>query len=78
MSEKSTIASLRRGKKRENCTVAFYHHLVHHSLRLHLRLGSETGFQRLVPGRGLGLAMWKQPEGARDWCTTAKGVQEEA
>ena len=32
---------------------------------------------RLDLGRGLGLAVWKQSEGASEWCTTAKGVQKE-
>ena len=49
--------------------------LGHHSLKhwgggwaLRLRL------QRSAPGRGLGLDVWKQPEEAREWCTTGWGV----
>ena len=41
--------------------------------------------QRPVPGRGLGLAVWRQPEGlgncvpwAREWSATAEGAQKEA
>ena len=34
--------------------------------------------QRSGPEIGLGLAVWKQPEGARVFCTTAKGVWDEA
>ena len=36
------------------------------------------GLQRSDPGRGLGLAAWRQLEGARVWCSTTKGVWEEA
>ena len=32
----------------------------------------------LVPGRRLGLAVWKQPEGTREQYATGKGAQEEA
>ena len=28
----------------------------------------KLGIQRSDPGRGLGLAAWKQPKGARVWC----------
>lgn len=35
------------------------------------------GLQRSVPEKGLGLAVWRQPEGAEEQCATAKRVQEE-
>ena len=53
-------------------------------------LGAETQVRRSVPGRGLGLAVWGEPEGLRsgvslagEWCSTgwewsamAEGTQE--
>ena len=42
---------------------------------LKLGLDTEAGIWRSVLGRGLGLAAWKQPEGARERCTTAEGVE---
>ena len=36
------------------------------------------GLWRSEQGRGLGLAACRQPEGARVWCASIKGVQEEA
>lgn len=63
-SEKSRAAGLRRAKQRESNTDHWYHLQGHHSLRhseggwaLRLRL------QKLVLVRGLGLALWRQPEG---------------
>ena len=65
--------------EREGGTDQKYHCATHRSLR---QLGGgcvlRLGLLRSVPGRGLGLAVWKEPEGARGWSTTAKGVQEEA
>ena len=85
MAKKSRAAELRRGKQSESCTDHLHHHPGHHSLRcsggdwaLRLRL------QRSVLGRGLGLALWRQPEGlgrsmpqAGEQNTTAGGTQEE-
>ena len=80
--EKSAPAGLRREKQRGSHTNHWYHHSLRHSDRgwaLRLRL------QRSVPGKGLGLAVWRQPEGLRSsvpWAgehsTIAKGAQEEA
>ena len=58
------------------CTTAPGHHSLRRSGRawaLRLRL------QRSVPGRGLGLVAWSQPEGlgAEERNVTAKGTQEE-
>lgn len=84
-SEKSKAAGLRREKQRESCTGDLHHRSGHHDLRHSggswaLRLG----LHRSVPGRGLGLPVWKQPEGlgtsapqAENSYTTAKGAREE-
>jgi len=47
-------------------------------------LGTETQASDIVPERGLGLVVWRQPEGlgnsvlwAREQRTTAEGAQEE-
>ena len=37
-----------------------------------------SGFGHQILGRGLGLAAQRQPEGAKVWCATTKGVWEEA
>ena len=37
-----------------------------------------SGFGGRTPGRGVVLAVWRQPEGARLWSTPAEGVWEEA
>ena len=70
--EKSTTASLRRAKQSVSLPA-------HHSQR-HYGGGwaPRLRLQRSVLGRRLKLAVWKQPKGAREWCTTAKGVWEEA
>lgn len=76
---------MRRAKHRESNIDHQYHLLGDHSLRcleggwaLRLRLW------RSVLGRGLGLTVWRQPEGlgsgvprAGEWSTTAEGTQEE-
>ena len=82
----STAAKLRMARQRQSCTDYWSYLLGYHRLR-----HSEAGWvlrlrlQRSVSGRGLGLAVWKQPEGARKWCAkgweltaTAKGTREEA
>ena len=85
MVEKSITAGLRTAKQSESCTDYLLYHPEQHSLRcsgggwtLRLKLW------RSAPGRGLGLAVWKQPEGlgssvpwAGEWKTTAEGTQEE-
>ena len=64
ITEKSAAAGLRRAKQSEIHTDHLYHHPRHHSLRC---LGGgwalRPRLQRSVPGRGLGLAVWRQPEG---------------
>ena len=84
-SEKSAAAGLRRIKQRERATQTIATTTPrHHSLRclgggwaLILRL------QRSILGRGLGLTVWRQPEGlessvswAEDQSTTAEGALE--
>ena len=32
----------------------------------------------VIPGERTGLAAWRQPARAREWCTAAEGVREEA
>ena len=81
-SEESTVTGLWRAKQRETCTDGRCHCPALPSLRCSpagagrvwvLRLG----FWRSGPGRGLGLALWRQLEGARVWCDTTEGVWEE-
>lgn len=66
-SEKSIVAYLRKAKQRESFTHDKSHHLVHASLR-HLGRGwvLRLGCWKSDPGRGLRLALWKQPERARE------------
>ena len=85
VAEKSTAAGLRRAKQSESHTNHLHHCPRHHSLSclgrswaLRLRL------RRSVSGRGLGLAVWRQPEGlgssvppAGEQNATAKGTREE-
>ena len=40
-------------------------------------LGTKNSLWRLVTGKGLGLAVWRQPEGVREWCATAEEAWEE-
>ena len=40
--------------------------------------GLRLGLRRSDLGKGLGLAVWRQPEGARVWCTITQGIQEGA
>ena len=64
-SEKSEAACLRRAQQRESHTDDWYHHPLYLSLRYSGRsLAQRLGLQRSVLGRGLGLAVWRQPEGA--------------
>ena len=74
-------AGQRKAKQRENCTDHWYHcpghHcLVHHSLR-HLGGGWVLRLRlwRSILGRGLELAVWRQPEGAREWCAMGWGEE---
>ena len=83
--KKSTAAGLRRAQQGESHTDHLHHRSRQHGLRcsgrgrvLRLKL------QRSVPGRGLGLAVWRQPERlwsgmpqAGEWNATAEGTQEE-
>ena len=78
--EESAATRLQRAKRRETCTDGQCYPALP-SLRpssagagwgLRLRL------QRSDPGRGLGLAAWRQSEGARVWCATPGRVREEA
>ena len=85
VTKKSAAATLRTAKQSESHTDHLYHLPGHHSLTcsgrgwvLRLRL------QRSVPGRGLGLAVWRQPEGLGSsvpWTgvqnAISKGTQEE-
>ena len=62
--QKSVAAGLRRAKQNESHTYHLYHFAGHHNLRCTgggwaLRLN----LWRSVPGRGLGLAIWREPEG---------------
>ena len=65
--EKNAAAGLRKTKQRESHTNHLYHHLGHHGPR-HLSGGWELRLrlQRSVPGRGLGLAVWRQAEGTQE------------
>ena len=86
VTKKSAAATLRTAKQSESHTDHLYHLPGHHSLTcsgrgwaLRLRL------QRSVPGRGLGLAVWRQPEGlgssvpwTREQNAISKGTQEES
>ena len=73
---KSATARLRREKTRENCTDHWYLWPRNHSLR-HLGGGwaLRLRLQRSVPGRGLRLAVWGQPEGRGRQCTTGGGTE---
>ena len=51
---------------------------MNHSLKHLVGLDTETWASESVPGRIVGLAVWKQLEGARERYTTAKGPQEES
>ena len=66
VAEKSAAAALRTAKQRESHTDHLHHQPGHHSLR---RSGGDWALrrrlQRSVPGRGLGLVVWRQPEGLR-------------
>ena len=83
--EKSTAAGLRMAKQRENHTGHLHHRPGHHSLRCSGRGWAwRIRLQRPVPGRGLGLAVWRRPEGlgssvpwAGEQNATAKGTREE-
>ena len=70
-------------KQSESHTDHVNHWLRHHSLR-HLDGGwaLRLRFWRSVPGRGLGLIAWGQPEGLRssvswvgEWCAMGWGVE---
>ena len=85
LTEKITAAGLRRAKQSESSINHLYHHPRRHCLRCSGR-GWVLGFrmQRSVLGRGLGLAVWRRPEGlgssvpwAGEQYTIAKGTQEE-
>ena len=83
--EKSKAARLRRAKLRESCMdhriTAHRHHSLRHlggSWALILRL------RKSVLHRGLGLTVWRQPEGlgsgapqVGEWSTTVEEAQEE-
>ena len=77
--EKSTIVSHRIGKQRESLIENGYHCQVHHSLR---HTGGDWVLRfsiwRSLMGGGLELALWKQSEGARWWCTRGDRVWKEA
>ena len=64
VTEKGTAAGLRRAKQSESCRDPLHHCPGHHSLR-HWDKGWAVRFRlwRSVLGRGLGLAVWRQPEG---------------
>ena len=64
VSEKSTAAGLRRAKQREGGIDHQYNIPGQHSLRCVKRgWALKLRLQRSVPGRGLGLAVWRKPEG---------------
>lgn len=69
------------GQSRKSHTDNQYHHLVHPSLRHSSRIWAlRLGLWGSLPGRGLGLAMWKQPEGLGSFgkmSEPAKGFQED-
>ena len=73
--EKSSAAGLRRAKQTESCLDDQNHCPEHHSLG-HSGGGwtLRLGLWRLDAGKGLGLAVCKQPEGAGEQCTTAEGM----
>ena len=80
-SEESETTGLWRAKWRKTCTEGQCRHLALPSLRRSAAGAGggwvlSLGLQRSYPGRGLGLATWRQPEGAKVWCTTIKGIQE--
>ena len=61
---KRAVAGLRRAKQSEGQTGYLHHHPGHHS-RKHLGVdwGLRLRLQRSLPGRGIRLAVWRQPEG---------------
>ena len=65
-SDKSTAARRGKAEREQHRPVPG---LAHHSLR-HLGGGwaPDLGFRKVSSGRGLGLAVCKQPEGVREWC----------
>ena len=72
----SAAAGLRRAKQKESDIDHWYNRLVHQSLRNSGRSWAlRLGLQRSIMGIGPGLAIWKQPEGAREQCATAEGTQ---
>ena len=66
VAEKSTAAGMRSAKQSESCTDHLNHWPGCHILRCSLRgWALRLRLQRSVLGRGLGLALWGQPEGLR-------------
>lgn len=81
-SEKIVATSLQRANQRKTCTVSWCCCPVHPSLRSSsAEVGGgwvlRLGLQRSDPGRGLGVAVRRQPEVARVWCTLTDGDLEE-
>ena len=69
----SAATGLWKAKQRGTCTDGWYSHPALPSLRC-ASAGTgrgwvrKLGLQRSDPERGLGLAAWRQPEGAGVWC----------
>ena len=83
VTEKSAAAGMRRAKQSksntDHCTTAW----TPQPEKLGQRLGTETQALEITSRRGLGLAVWRQPEGLRssvpwagEWNTTAEATQE--
>lgn len=76
-SKKRAAAGHRRAKLREphksSVPPPGHHHLTHPGGGWVLRLR----LWRSVPCRGLGLTVWREPEGTREPCATAEGALEE-
>ena len=67
VAEKSTAAGMRSAKQSESCTDHLNHWPGCHILRCSLRgWALRLRLQRSVLGRGLGLAVWREPKGLRN------------
>ena len=81
--EKSAPAGLRREKQKDSHTDHWYHcpQIPQPETSLGWGWALRLRLWRSVPGRELGLAMWRQPEGlrsgapwAREWSATDEGA----
>ena len=77
-SEKGTLTSMQKARWRKPCTEGWGLPAVSGLKCLSTCLLAHSGGWYQTPGKGLVLATWRQPEGARVSFTTTKGVWEKA